>query len=85
MNVRKSDVFIADLERQFEWYVLNAGQTVADRYLDAVEGTCNLLDSIPNWGLRFLLSMRVCAIGDSSLFFALSKSMCFSMSKEKAK
>ena len=31
MNIRKSDVFIADLERQFEWYVQNAGQNIADQ------------------------------------------------------
>lgn len=34
MNVRKTDDFIADVERQFEWYVANAGSEVADRYLD---------------------------------------------------
>jgi plasmid stabilization system protein ParE len=40
MNVHKSDEFIADVERQFEWYVINAGWDVADRYLDAVEAVC---------------------------------------------
>ncbi|MBI2948267.1 MAG: type II toxin-antitoxin system RelE/ParE family toxin [Verrucomicrobia bacterium] len=43
MNVRKTDEFIADVEWQFEWYVLNAGGPVADRYLDAVEAACHLL------------------------------------------
>jgi hypothetical protein len=37
MNVRKSDDFVADVERQFECYALNAGQDLADRYLAAVE------------------------------------------------
>jgi hypothetical protein len=36
MNVRKADEFIADVERQFRWYLANAGGEVADRYLDAV-------------------------------------------------
>ena len=33
MNVRKTDDFVADVERQFEWYVANVGWEVADRYL----------------------------------------------------
>lgn len=29
MNVRKTDEFIADVERQFDWYVANAAWEVA--------------------------------------------------------
>lgn len=47
MNVRKTDEFLADLERQVEWYAINAGWPVADRYLDAVEATCRLLGQHP--------------------------------------
>jgi len=43
MNVRKSDAFIADVERQFEWYVVNANWEIAERYLAAVETTSKLL------------------------------------------
>jgi len=43
MNVRKTDDFIADIERQYEWYAVNAGWDVADRYLATVETTCRLL------------------------------------------
>jgi plasmid stabilization system protein ParE len=43
MTVRKSDDFIADVERQFEWYAVNASWDVADQYLTAVEATCRLL------------------------------------------
>lgn len=43
MNVRKTDDFIADVERQFEWYAVNASWHAADRYLDAVEATSRLL------------------------------------------
>jgi plasmid stabilization system protein ParE len=50
MNVRKTDTFLADLERQYEWYVSNAGWGVADRYLDAVETVCHLLSQQPNLG-----------------------------------
>ena len=39
MSARKSGDFIADVERQFEWYAVNAGWEIADRYLDAVETT----------------------------------------------
>jgi toxin ParE1/3/4 len=50
MILRKSDDFIADVERQFEWYVTNAGWAVADRYLGAVEATCRLLGQHPQLG-----------------------------------
>ena len=43
MNASTSDAFIADVERQFEWYAVNAGWNVANRYLEAVEATCRLL------------------------------------------
>ena len=43
MSVRKTDDFIADVERQFEWYAVNGGREVSERYLAAVEATCRLL------------------------------------------
>jgi len=52
MNVRKTDDFITDVERQFEWYVLNAGWEVADLYLEAVQTTCQLLGQHPSLGPR---------------------------------
>lgn len=52
MNVLKTETFIADVERQYEWYVLNAGEGVADRFLDAVEATCRLLGQHPQLGPR---------------------------------
>lgn len=52
MNVRKTDDFIADVERQFEYYLANAGCGVAGRYLDAVEATCRLLSQHPELGPR---------------------------------
>ena len=50
MNLRKTDVFIADVERQFEWYGLNAGWEIADRYLDSLEATVQLLSRHPQLG-----------------------------------
>jgi plasmid stabilization system protein ParE len=50
MNVRKTDDFIADVERQYQWYVSVAGLEVADHYLDAVQATCRLLGRHPFLG-----------------------------------
>jgi plasmid stabilization system protein ParE len=52
MSLLKSDDFIADVERQYDWYVANAGWEVADRYLAAVEATCSLLARHPHFGPR---------------------------------
>ena len=52
MSVHKSDEFIADVERQFEWYVREAGWDLADHYLAAVEATCRLLGQHPQLGPR---------------------------------
>lgn len=32
MSVRKTDDFIADVERQFEWYAVNGGREVSERW-----------------------------------------------------
>jgi plasmid stabilization system protein ParE len=50
MSERKSGDFIADVERQFEWYAVNASWEIAERYLDAVEATCQLLGQHPQLG-----------------------------------
>ena len=50
MSVRKTDDFIADMERQYEWYVRNANSEVADAYLAAVEATCQLFGQHPQLG-----------------------------------
>lgn len=47
MSVRKTDDFLADVERQFDWYVVHASWEIADRYLDAVEATVLLLERHP--------------------------------------
>jgi plasmid stabilization system protein ParE len=50
MNIRKTDAFIADIERQFEWYALQANWEIAERYLAAVESTVQLLEKHPQLG-----------------------------------
>ena len=50
MSAHKSDDFVADVERQFEWYAINAGWEMAEHYLDAVEATCHLLEQHPKLG-----------------------------------
>lgn len=47
MKVRRTDDFIADVERQYEWYLSNASNEVAERYLGMVEATCALLADHP--------------------------------------
>jgi plasmid stabilization system protein ParE len=52
MNVRKTEEFVADVERQFDWYFANADEEVADHFLDSVLATCQLLGSHPELGPR---------------------------------
>jgi toxin ParE1/3/4 len=47
MNVRKTDDFIVDVERQYGWYFSNASAGVAERFLSTVEATCALLAAHP--------------------------------------
>jgi plasmid stabilization system protein ParE len=53
MNVHKTDVFLADLERQFDWDVEKGGWNLAERYLSAVESACALLGQHPLVGPVF--------------------------------
>lgn len=50
MNVRKTDEFMADIARQYRWYILNASEDVANRYSDAIETTGILLGHQPQIG-----------------------------------
>jgi plasmid stabilization system protein ParE len=52
MNIVRTGEFMADVEREFEWYALNAGWRVADRYLDTVQAACRLLGQHPSLGPR---------------------------------
>ncbi|HEY5233772.1 MAG TPA: type II toxin-antitoxin system RelE/ParE family toxin [Verrucomicrobiae bacterium] len=74
MSARKSGDFIADMERQFEWYAVNADWNIAERYLAAVEAACQLLAKHPLLGRSRDFLIRVCATGDSSPSFVRFKS-----------
>ena len=75
MSVRKSDDFVADVERQYEWYVLHADWEVAEQYLAAVAATCRLCSHNTRSLARAAdLRTRACATGASSSCFVLSKS-----------
>ena len=50
MRVCKTDDFLADVERQFDWYAVHVNWEIADRYLDAVEATVLLLERHPQLG-----------------------------------
>ena len=50
MKFRKTDAFLGDIERQYKWYAVNASGELADRFLSAVEGACQLLSLQPHLG-----------------------------------
>ena len=48
--LQRADAFIADFEQQARWYVREAGEDVAKRYLQALEKTLLLLGEHPGLG-----------------------------------
>lgn len=50
MSLKKSDDFVADVERQFELYAQEAGWEIAEAYLNAVQVACRLLEKHPKIG-----------------------------------
>ena len=50
LQLQRSDVFIADFEQQARWYLREAGETVARRYLSALDATLSLLCQQPGIG-----------------------------------
>ena len=50
--VRKTDVFIADVERQFDWDAVNASWQVAELYLAAIDASCAFVGHYPSLGSR---------------------------------
>jgi plasmid stabilization system protein ParE len=50
VTLHRTAVFIADVERQYEWYAVHANPEIADRYLAAVEATCALIAAHPRIG-----------------------------------
>ena len=50
MNVLKTGEFLTDAQLQHEWYALNAGPDIAERYLNALEIVTNTISSHPMIG-----------------------------------
>jgi toxin ParE1/3/4 len=50
LKLQRADIFVADFEQQARWYVQEAGEAVARRYLGALEATLRLLCEQPGIG-----------------------------------
>src|SRR3954452_8472128 len=78
LALQRSQWFIADFESQIRWYVRNAGESVAVRYLAGLQRTLQLLARHPDLGrlrhfrnpkLRKLRSCRVQSPFNKHLIF----------------
>lgn len=76
--LRRTDSFLGDFEHQYRWYLIEAGETVARRYLDAVWRAVEELAAHPGLGrlrhfqhpdLQGLRSFRVPPPFDAHLIF----------------
>jgi toxin ParE1/3/4 len=52
LALQRSDDFNCDFDLQYRWYLEQAGEGVAERYLDAMLATLRLLATQPNLGRR---------------------------------
>ena len=52
LALRRADFFLGDFARQYQWYLAEAGETIARRYLDAVWQTLEELAARPGLGRR---------------------------------
>ncbi|MBI4625870.1 MAG: transposase [Verrucomicrobia bacterium] len=50
LSLRRADGFLGDFDHQYQWYLAEAGETVARRYLDAVWRTLEEIASHPGIG-----------------------------------
>jgi len=50
LKLQRADAFVADFEQQARWYVQEAGETVASRYLAALDATLILPCQQPGIG-----------------------------------
>jgi len=50
LPIHRADWFKKDFDRQFRWYLSKAGETAAEGYLAAVEGTVEELARHPEMG-----------------------------------
>ena len=78
MSVRKSDDFIVDVERQYHWYLKNADEDVAERYLSRWKRPADFSVNIRNLDRAADSITRGFATDVSLSCFARSKSTSFS-------
>lgn len=52
LALHRSDDFNHDFDLEYRWYLEQAGEAVAERYLDAVLATLRLLTTQPDAGRR---------------------------------
>lgn len=52
LSLHRAGEFNADFDRQHRWYLEQAGEELAGRFLAAVEQTLESLLSRPDWGRR---------------------------------
>ena len=52
LALHRADDFNSDFDLQYRWYLKHANESVAERYLNAVKATLNLLASQPELGRR---------------------------------
>lgn len=78
LSLHRAGVFVRDFELQSRWYVSEAGEEVAQRYLEALDATLQLLRVHPGLGrkrsfrhplLRGIRSFRVSPPFDRHLIF----------------
>lgn len=50
LPIRRSEAFVVDVASQFAWYLENATEAIAWRFVDAVDATLGLLAEQPEQG-----------------------------------
>jgi hypothetical protein len=77
MSLGKSDDFIADVERQYEWYADNANWDVAERSLPQWKPLAGCSKNIRNSDREAGSVIRACVTGDFlSCFVPLRNTFC---------
>lgn len=63
LPVHRAEYFTADFDRQYRWYLAEAGETIAERYLAAVSATLESLAEQPDLGrIRRFRNPMLCGL-----------------------
>jgi plasmid stabilization system protein ParE len=52
LSLHRADKINGDFDQQYRWYLMEAGEDVAERFLDSVNTTLDLLLDQPDLGRR---------------------------------